>query len=238
MVFDTASTPTTGAPQSHLNVPCTVQQNVPSWGLDRLNERARVLDGEFSHQSDAPRVNVYVLDSGIETANILSDGDGRFVVANVAPGKYQVSVALEGFVTFAVQATVTAGVNTTVTVDLPIASLSDTVTVIAPTPIVSSADTISTSAAIDNKETDRLSPGSGLQGALRLRPDWPEVHDALGVVLGHRGNLLAARSEFQSALKARAVTAGTGGRSPLKWAPLSVVDQMPPRSEAPPSLAT
>ncbi|HEV3140632.1 MAG TPA: TonB-dependent receptor, partial [Vicinamibacterales bacterium] len=119
--------------------------------------------------------------SGIETANILSDADGKFAIANLPAGKYQVTVSLDGFVTFTVQAAVTAGAHTTLPVDLPIASLTDIVTVVAPTPIVSSADTISSSAAIDSKETDRLSPGSGLQGALRLLASVIEVPNGLSI---------------------------------------------------------
>jgi len=119
--------------------------------------------------------------SGIEVANILSNGDGTFAVPNVPAGKYQVTVALEGFVTLTVQAAVAAAASTTLTIDLPIASLTDTVTVVAPTPLVSNADTISTAAAIDSKETDRLSPGNGLQGALRLLASVIEVPSGLSI---------------------------------------------------------
>ncbi|HMD34452.1 MAG TPA: TonB-dependent receptor [Vicinamibacterales bacterium] len=119
--------------------------------------------------------------SGIERANILSDGDGRFAIANLPPGKYDVMVSLDGFVTFAARAVVAAGVAATLNVDLPIANLTDSVTVVAPTPIVSSAETIAASAAIDNKETDRLAPGSGLQGALRLLASVIEVPSGLSI---------------------------------------------------------
>jgi hypothetical protein len=126
--------------------------------------------------------NVVVRDAkGVECANILSDGDGRFVIANLPPGKYVLTVSLDGFVTFTAQAIVAAGAAATVNVDLPIANLTDTVTVVAPTPIVSSADTIASSAAIDNKETDRLAPGSGLQGALRLLASVIEVPSGLSI---------------------------------------------------------
>jgi len=119
--------------------------------------------------------------SGVERANLLSDGDGRFAIANLPPGKYDVTVALDGFVTFVAQAVIAAGGTVTLNVDLPIANLTDTVTVVAPTPIVSSAETIAASAVIDNKETDRLAPGGGLQGALRLLASVIEVPSGLSI---------------------------------------------------------
>jgi Carboxypeptidase regulatory-like domain/TonB dependent receptor-like, beta-barrel len=126
--------------------------------------------------------NVVVRDaSGVERANLLSDGDGRFAIAALPPGKYDVTVALDGFVTFVAQAVVAAGGTATLNVDLPIANLTDSVTVVAPAAIVSSAETISASAAIDNKETDRLAPGSGLQGALRLLASVIEVPSGLSI---------------------------------------------------------
>jgi subtilisin family serine protease len=48
---------------------CIVQSATPNWGLDRISERARQLDGEYSYEYDGSPVNVYLLDTGIDTTN-------------------------------------------------------------------------------------------------------------------------------------------------------------------------
>src|SRR5262249_30710013 len=119
--------------------------------------------------------------AGVDVANLMSDGEGKYSIPNLTPAKYQVTVSLDGFVTFVAHATVAAGAATKLDVDLPIANLTDTVTVVAPTPIVSNVDTIAASAVVDNKETDRLAPGGGLQGALRLLASVIEVPSGLSI---------------------------------------------------------
>ncbi|HEY2774881.1 MAG TPA: S8 family serine peptidase [Candidatus Binatia bacterium] len=54
---------------------CVTQSAVPSWGLDRLSERAITLDGEYQYEFTGAAVNVYVIDTGIDTTN--SDLGGR-----------------------------------------------------------------------------------------------------------------------------------------------------------------
>ena len=47
---------------------CTTQSTT-SWGLDRISERALQLDGEYQYEFHGSGVNVYVLDTGIDTSN-------------------------------------------------------------------------------------------------------------------------------------------------------------------------
>src|SRR6185295_2665942 len=70
-------------------------------------------------------------------------GDGQFRFLNVAPGVYQVSVELSGFITVANDAIVAVGKNADLAVTLKIAAFSDAVTVKAPdaSPIVDATAT-------------------------------------------------------------------------------------------------
>jgi hypothetical protein len=50
------------------------QVDVQSWGLDRIDQRARPLDGRYRHSSSGTGVNVYVIDSGIRTTHASFQG--------------------------------------------------------------------------------------------------------------------------------------------------------------------
>jgi hypothetical protein len=106
--------------------------------------------------------------AGLERTSLFTDGDGRFRIDDLPPETYTVVAALEGFATTSTTVAVTAGAAAAATLDLPIATLTATVDVVAPSSIVSSADTLGVSEQIDSRDADRLAPGSGLQGALRL----------------------------------------------------------------------
>jgi subtilisin family serine protease len=56
---------------------CVTQSPTPSWGLDRISERAIQLDGEYQYEHTGASVNVYVIDTGIDSQN--SDFGGRAV---------------------------------------------------------------------------------------------------------------------------------------------------------------
>ncbi|OLE82138.1 MAG: hypothetical protein AUF76_10645 [Acidobacteria bacterium 13_1_20CM_2_65_9] len=119
--------------------------------------------------------------AGNPVTSLLSDGDGHFLVAALASGKYTLVVSLEGFTTANVQAIVAAGQSSQLSIDLPIATLTDTVTVVAPAAIVSTADTLSTTDSIGAKEVDQLASGGGLQSALRLLASVIEVPGGVSI---------------------------------------------------------
>lgn len=116
-----------------------------------------------------------------ELAGTLTEGDGRFHIADLPPGKHTVLVTLEGFDSGRTIAIVTAGTATSLTFDLPIAALTATVDVVAPPSVVSAGDTLAGSDDISNKDTDRLAPGGGLQAALRLLASVIEVPGGLSI---------------------------------------------------------
>jgi subtilisin family serine protease len=52
-----------------------VQNNPPSWGLDRIDERSLPLDGAYAYTSNGSGVRAYIIDTGIRTSH--SDFGGR-----------------------------------------------------------------------------------------------------------------------------------------------------------------
>jgi hypothetical protein len=116
-----------------------------------------------------------------EVATILSEGDGHFRVTALPPGKYTLTAALEGFAMAKVAVVVTADRVTERSFDLPIATFSQTVEVMAPVSIVSAAETLGSSDSINSHETDELASGSGLGGALRLLASVIEVPGGLSI---------------------------------------------------------
>lgn len=47
----------------------TIQNSPPSWGIDRIDERALVLDDKFEYHSTGNGVNIYIIDSGIRATH-------------------------------------------------------------------------------------------------------------------------------------------------------------------------
>ncbi|HEX5596152.1 MAG TPA: S8 family peptidase, partial [Micromonosporaceae bacterium] len=60
--------------QNH-TVSITATQFNPPWGLDRIDQRNRPLDGTYSYVSTGSGVNVYIIDTGIRTSH--NDFGGR-----------------------------------------------------------------------------------------------------------------------------------------------------------------
>lgn len=76
-------------------------------------------------------VTVVDIDTGRPAAATVSDASGRFVVANLAPGRYRVVAKLAGFVETAVETTVlSAGQSFEARLDLPVAGVEETLKVV------------------------------------------------------------------------------------------------------------
>jgi hypothetical protein len=125
-------------------------------------------------------VLVTLLDGVAEVARQLSEGDGTFVFPALKPGKYAVTAVLEGFDPLSVAVTVAAGQTAQVPLDLPLGT-AERVEVVAPATAVSSAGTVSSSDVIDSRELEQISPGGGLQAALRLLVSVIEVPGGVAI---------------------------------------------------------
>ncbi len=134
--------------------------------------RTGTIEGTVSTQNGSVRLPGVVVvvhgDADRELPQPVSDGDGKFTIPYLRPGRYTLSAALDGFQAIELSATVNAGATVTLAIDLPIA-LSEHVDVVART-IVSTSDSLATTETVDNKETQLLAPGEGIQTAVRLTP--------------------------------------------------------------------
>ena len=71
-----------------------------------------------------------------ESRSAITDANGQFTFAGVAPGRYTVTAALAGFTTASVKADVQAGATLTLSLSLRVASLQETISVTAQSPSV------------------------------------------------------------------------------------------------------
>jgi subtilisin family serine protease len=55
--------------QNHVVTAADVQAPTPSWGLDRIDQRALPGDGSFSYPNGSPVVSAYIIDGGINLAH-------------------------------------------------------------------------------------------------------------------------------------------------------------------------
>jgi len=141
-------------------------------GAQDTATRTGIIEGTISTQNGSVRLPGVVVvvhgETDLELPQPVSDGDGKFVIPDLPPGRYTLSAALDGFQAVEVSATVAAGAAVTLTLDLPIA-LSEHVDVVART-VVSASDSLATTETVDSKETQLLAPGEGIQTAVRLTP--------------------------------------------------------------------
>jgi hypothetical protein len=119
--------------------------------------------------------------SNQEVSSVLSDGDGHFRFTALHEGKYTLTASLEGFSVARAAVVVTADATTERSLDLPLATLTQTVEVMAPASIVSAADTLGSAESINSHETDEFASGSGLGGALRLLASVIEVPGGVSI---------------------------------------------------------
>ena len=128
-----------------------------------------------------PGVKIVIFAVNREVASLMTEGDGRYRVDGLPEGKYSVVASLEGFTTAGLTATVAAAKPAIVRIDLAIATLTDTIDVVAPRSVVSSAETLAKADTISDKETDKLAPGGGLGAAMRLLASVIEVPGGLSI---------------------------------------------------------
>jgi hypothetical protein len=134
--------------------------------------RTGVLQGSITTQGTVrlPGAEVVVSDAAdTKVATILSDENGHFSVVGLAPGRYKVTATLASFITTAVAAEVAAGRSSDVTIDLPIEGITQSVNVVAASPVVSNENTLAPTETLSGKEIDTFtSGGGGLQATMRL----------------------------------------------------------------------
>jgi len=129
-----------------------------------------------------PGAEVIIKDtSDRQVAQLFCEEDGHFRAPELPPGKYRVFASLAGFDQGHVDAEVVTGKTTNLSVDLAIASVSQTVEVVAPTELVGSEGTLSKSDAISGREIDQFAPTGGLQASLRLLASIIEVPKGVSI---------------------------------------------------------
>jgi hypothetical protein len=159
----------------------------PSVGAQSRPEKTGVgtIDGVVTTQSGTIRLGgarVVVHDSAnLETAVVLTDGDGHFRVTVLLDGQYTVSATLEGFALAQTKVRVASDAQSDVALDLPLATVSQTIEVVAPASVISAADTISAAERIGGDETEEMTGSGGLTNALRLLASVLEVPGGLSI---------------------------------------------------------
>ena len=116
-----------------------------------------------------------------QVATMLSDGDGGYRLVALPGGRYRVTASLGGFETLTATAVVTPGETTDLSLDLPIAGVTQSVTVVGSASVVSSAGTLAPTSSLDAREVEQYSPGGGVQGALRLLASVIEVPGGIAI---------------------------------------------------------
>jgi TonB dependent receptor-like, beta-barrel/Carboxypeptidase regulatory-like domain len=137
-----------------------------------------VVGGLVTTQSGTVRLagaSVTIVDrSTHQVTHLVCREDSSFGAETLPPGDYDVTAALEGFVSTTVGVHLSAGKTVNVPIDLPIAVLSQRVEVTASSP-VSAEGTLSPSDGLTSQDIDQFAPGGGLSGSLRLLASILEV---------------------------------------------------------------
>ena len=157
----------------------------PAHALAQQTPGGGVIEGFVTTQTGTIRLGgaqvVLHNSSNQEVSSALSEGDGRFRFTALQEGRYTLTASLEGFAVARAAVVVTADTTTERSLDLPLATLTQTVEVTASAMIVSAADTLGTTESISSRETDEFANGSGLGGALRLLASVIEVPSGVSI---------------------------------------------------------
>jgi hypothetical protein len=113
-------------------------------------------------------VMVSLFNGTANVAQVASESDGSFKFDSLTPGRYTVTAILENFEVVTRPVIVTAGQTTEMPFDLRLALAGEQVEVVAANPVVPQTGTISSSDSVGAAELEQISPGGGVQSALRL----------------------------------------------------------------------
>jgi hypothetical protein len=114
-------------------------------------------------------------------ASALTEGDGHFHLDRLTDGKYSLTVALDGFNTSKSTVIIGPGQPADLAIDLTIATVTQSVDVVAPAVVSSGADTIGAAESIGSHETEQLTGAGGLGSALRLLASVIEVPGGVSI---------------------------------------------------------
>jgi hypothetical protein len=116
-----------------------------------------------------PGASVTLAGEGIGTRNTTSGSQGDFRFLNLDPGSYRVTVSLSGFATVTREVIVATGVNVDVGFGLKVATLEETITITAETPVVDNKRT-GTSTTLSQDELARTPNARDPWAVLRTVP--------------------------------------------------------------------
>jgi len=129
------------------------------------------VEGTISTQGGSvllPGVLVLVRNAGGEQlAEQVSDGEGHIKIGDLPAGVYRVNASLDGFESIERPVTIVPGGVVTISIDMPIASVSESVDVVASADVVASGP-LAAAETVSNTQTQWLAPGGSVQSALRL----------------------------------------------------------------------
>jgi len=157
--------------------------------------------GMVNDESGAPLPGVAVTVKGVTgTFNTVSGSDGRFRVLNLSPGSYKVTTTLTGFSTVNRDNVVVAtGSNVDIPVSMKVATVEETITVTAETPVIDTKRT--GTATVFNQDELAKIPNS--------RDPWALLRTVPGVILD-RVNVAGNESGQQSSYRAKGASGNDG----------------------------
>jgi hypothetical protein len=133
--------------------------------------RTGVVQGVVTTQGtvNLPGAQIVITDAGDkQVALVLTDENGRFSVVGLPPARYKVTASLMSFVTTSALVDVAGGRSSDIVIDLAIEGISQSVEVVAKSPVISNEGTIAQTEMISGKEIDTFASSGGLQATMRL----------------------------------------------------------------------